>query len=275
MCHDFDLCNACHSRRQELHDSSHEFCEVPLGESAFPFCFPGKGFGKVFGDLKGKGKGWWKGKGKGLFKGKGKGKGWGPWMRWHGEEHREPEAEEPSSSSSDSESSSSSSCSHRHKRHQRRACAGEWSTEKAVWKQQKQEAKKDYRAQMRAAKEQMKALEQEHKQRMRVLKQQHKAWKQDQKAQKRSMKKGKRCSGGFVYDGLGFSPAAGTAAAAAAAPMPEPSAPLLQAASASPLEVLAEMGFENIELNAQLLEAHGGSVQKVIEVLAGFGSNAM
>jgi len=43
----------------------------------------------------------------------------------------------------------------------------------------------------------------------------------------------------------------------------------------SPLEVLAEMGFENIEQNAQLLTAHAGNVQKTIEALLQQAANRM
>jgi len=43
----------------------------------------------------------------------------------------------------------------------------------------------------------------------------------------------------------------------------------------SPLEVLAEMGFENIEQNAQLLSAHTGNVQKTIEALLQQAANRM
>jgi len=37
--------------------------------------------------------------------------------------------------------------------------------------------------------------------------------------------------------------------------------------AASPLQTLAEMGFDNIELNAQILEAHGDNIHKTLEVL--------
>merc|ERR1712072_584929 len=110
---------------------------------------------------------------------------------------------------------------------------------KQAWKKACKEAKKNYKAQMKVAKQ---------------------AWKQEKKALKLQWKAYKE-SGCASSAPLPSSMQMDSPTAPSAPPVPEK----------SPLQVLAEMGFENIELNMQLLEHHGGNVQAVLEGLLGGG----
>ena len=111
-----------------------------------------------------------------------------------------------------------------------------------------------YKLQMQTLKVQKRAALEAFNQQKRALKLQHKEQHQLRKAAKRGQ----------------ASPLSSPLASAAGAPV-EPSAPMESelAGGPSPLQQLAEMGFENIELLAQLLEAHGDNVLKVLEVLMG------
>jgi len=255
-CPDFDLCGACYARRQELHAVDHEFQEVPA-PCRVPWCLRG-----------GKGWGW-----KGFGKGKGKGKGMKGWPHcWFGGVGTASSS--PSSSCSSSSSSSSSSgggdykrCHKGHHRRSQRHRCNDDQHGKAQWKKDAEESKKRYKTQMKTIKTQMKSVKQAYKQEKNELKQQKKAWKQEQKSAKQEQKElqkqlKKAWKTGTAMPGVEEDERTLADAAPPAAPHAQG-----QPSAASPLQTLVEMGFDNIELNAQLLEAHGDNVQKVLEVL--------
>jgi len=245
-CPDFDLCDGCHGRRQQLHHADHEFREAPQAASPSHPC----------------GRSWWqamfKGKGKGKCKGKGFGKGcWGPWM-FHGE-HAGLSSSSPSSTSLSSSSSGSHGDKRGHDRHHRRHCGRSHDEhhEPKQWAQHKKELKNH-----------MKAVKKAYKHERRAWKDAQKVEKRASKQQQRALKRGNPTAN---------SPEEPTADG------PEGPVPPLaeqqqqqqqqQTPWESPLQALAEMGFDNIELNAMLLEAHGNNVQKVLEVLVGLGTD--
>lgn len=131
--------------------------------------------------------------------------------------------------------------------------------ERVQWKNTRKEAKKQYKMQM-------KAVKQAFKQERRALKQEKKAWKQSQRASREHSHQDRHrqswcevqpsSAGDLSLPGSGHAPAA---------EQEVPSAQ--QELQQSPLERLAEMGFENIELNAQLLEARGGNLEQVVQEL--------
>merc|ERR1712151_5257 len=260
----------------ESHDAGH-FEEVPAQYAPFPFFFGGKGWGR---------KPWCEGKGKkacaqplheqdeaqdpfspgalrefaasllggkGLLrnawcKGKGKGKGkacWAPWTSKH-----EADVEAPSSSSSVSSLSSDESGSEQdgrddsqqHRRREARQCS-------AQWKQARVDAKRHYKAQIATLKEQVKATKREFAQEKKRLKMERKALKRERKVEhtKQDQQKQQRRQ---EQEQMQTEQKSGT------------SVPAL-------LQALCEMGFGNAELNAELLEAHGEDLQKVLEVLTG------
>merc|ERR1712072_122601 len=138
-----------------------------------------------------------------------------------------------------SSSSSISSAEQAKSKAQKRAARVAKRAAKQAWKKACKEAKKNYKAQMKVAKQ---------------------AWKQEKKALKLQGKAGKEndCASSLPLPSSMQTDSLGT---------PSAQLPLEK----SPLQVLAEMGFENIELNMQLLELHGGNVQAVLEALVGGG----
>jgi len=166
-------------------------------------------------------------KGTGKCKGKGKGFWWGRMCAPGGE-----------ASSSSSCSSSSSTCSvprKRRARHER--------TETTDWKKTRKEAKQRFKEAKQA------------------YKQQKRLWKQQ-----RGMHRLTRAFSSATI-------AQPEMCCASASEFSEPARPQLQQCEQqqceqrSPLQILAEMGFDNIELLAQLLERHNNNIGKVVEEL--------
>jgi len=249
-CADYDLCGRCYLQKEELHPGHTFEChtkpiavECPMGwhkgwgRGWHGFCggmFGGGGFAK------GKGKGWGKGKCKGKL----------AWLEAHRRHHHHdpsqvqaenssPKHAESSSSMSSSTSTSSTDDEHKNSKVQRRAAKKAAHAAKQAWRKARKEAKKNYKAQMKVAKQ---------------------AWKLEKKALKLQGKAHKE-SGCASSTPLPGSMQMDSPTAPSAPPVPEK----------SPLQVLVEMGLENIELNMQLLEHHGGNVQAVLEVLLGGG----
>jgi len=256
-CPDFDLCGACHARRQELHAVDHEFQEVPAPCAMSTFLRGGKGWG-------------WKG----FCKGKGKGKGKKGWPHcWFDGVGRSSSASSPSSDSSSSSSSSSSSGEAngkqcrigRHHRRQHHRCNDDHHGT-APWKKDAEEAKKRYKTQLKTIKAQMKSVKQAFKQEWNELKQQKKAWKQEHKVAKQEQKELQKHQKKAWKTGFAMPGVKEEETPAAAAP-PAPPHAHGQPSAASALQTLVEMGFDNIELNSQILEAHGDNVHKTLEVL--------
>mmetsp|Transcript_32108 Transcript_32108/g.59121 ORF Transcript_32108/g.59121 Transcript_32108/m.59121 type:complete len:583 (-) Transcript_32108:212-1960(-) len=235
-CPDYDLCGACYVRKDEMHPGQHVF-ECLAETSKLP--------------CKGWGKGWWwkaKGKGKGENKGKGKGKGKLRTL-W---EAVSSESDTGSSSTDSSSSDSDRDMPARVSEHN--ASVEAWR----VARNQQRIAKKNFK---KATKEAKQRFKKEAKAAKKVWKEQAKEWKQQKKAWKKERKQQRRS---------GWSAQASSASATEESAMTG-----VEAASAwgeppkSPMQVLAEMGFNNQELNAQLLSFHKNNVQAVIDVLAG------
>lgn len=136
--------------------------------------------------------------------------------------------------------------------------ARERKAEQPQWRKTRKEAKKQYKMQMKAVKK--------------SFKQQRKAWKQEKKAWEQTLRCGDQehsHQDGDRHCWWEVQPSSADETwllESGLAPAAEREAPPVQPAQ-SPLERLAEMGFENIELNAQLLEAHGGSLERVLQEL--------
>jgi len=171
QCPDYDLCEACHARRGELHEGDHSF---QCMDQAVRGCPWGKGFGKGLFKGKGLGKGWGKGWGPHCWA-KGWGKGWGPhcWAKGSGK------GGDGSSSESDSMSDTSSGC-ERPEMPKRERCqeVPEQRTARRQAKQAMREAKRTCKATVREAKKRFKALKREAKQ----------AWKATKRASKEALK---------------------------------------------------------------------------------------
>lgn len=170
------------------------------------------------------------------LKGKGKGKGKHCWAR-HGFAHPPTHADDASSSESWSSPSSSDD-----------DCLEKRSAQKRLSKQAKVEARLRFKAEMKALKEQVKATKAAFKQEKHDLKVQ-------QRDERRARRESRR---DHVVDvgSLGCS--------SAVAATQQPASADLVVEGLSPLQQLAEMGFDNVELMDQLLEKHENDVQKVL-----------
>lgn len=133
-----------------------------------------------------------------------------------------------------------------------------WKQEKRSFKKKKQAAKVELRKACKEAKAKYRVQVLEAKQALTQVKKAEKSEKKRLKHEKKVSKK-----------------AAKFEEAKASPPWPQNEGPVDVCPSAppadkkSPLEVLAEMGFENIELNVQLLEAKNNNIQAVLQVLLG------
>jgi len=239
VCADYDLCETCHARKDQLHPEAHTFELIQHDEMAQHSWGKGwgKGLGKGYG--KGLGKAWCKGLGKVMGKvmgtcwakgeGKGKGKGKGKGCRKGWASHF---------ASSDSSFSSSSSSDVDSTMEQR--------SQKAQWKRTRKEAKRKYKEQLKAVKQ--------------AFKQERKAWRQERRSRRQSRRQSHH-RGGWCEEGWWAPETSEPSALHTPAEQAQP------ASSKSPLQTLVEMGFENIELNAQLLEAHNNSVEQALQTL--------
>lgn len=230
-CPDYDLCGACYARKDELHSSVHAFeC---LTEPK-PTC-------------KGWGKGWW---------GKGKGKGKRGHHHHHGAMWKERAAWRADMaacnagwsdwvSSSSSTGSSSSDSDEEVPKHVRKTGNAEaWRAARHQKRIAKENFKKATKEAKKRLKKEVKAAKKTWKEQKKALKQQKKSWKAEKKANAMV----------DVEEAASSDPS--TAAACGES-------------GKSPMQVLAEMGFNNHELNSQLLAFHKDNVQAVIDVLAG------
>mmetsp|Transcript_11793 Transcript_11793/g.19361 ORF Transcript_11793/g.19361 Transcript_11793/m.19361 type:complete len:520 (-) Transcript_11793:161-1720(-) len=235
---DYDLCQKCVMDKQLTADHKFHCIEAPIHPS-LPWCGGwGKGFGKGFGW---KGKGWGKGWNKGfpVFKG------------WCGKGHstrtsNDDDLSTSTGSISDSDVSIGEDCAMSPE-----AASGSkemWKQEKLNFKNKKRVAKEELKKACKDAKAKYKMLVQDAKQAFaRVKKAQKiekKMWKQQFKMSKQKARK-----------------ASPSPSACESPPSPPP--------GKSPLEVLIEMGFDNIELNCHLLETKNNDVQEVLKVLLG------